>query len=88
MQQVNNETTSVMRHLLEWERAKDYNTKYLSFVAPIIHTDTLKRYDYMIYRSKKEEWDIYLKAYSINEFVDTTLIKNNLQDMEQNTKAV
>ena len=44
-QQLNSETTSVIRHFLEDNKINNYLSKYLSFVAPFIHQDTKEFYE-------------------------------------------
>lgn len=87
-QQLNTETTSVIRHFLEDNKINNYLSKYLSFVAPFIHQDTKEFYDYSIVRHKIKEQSFNLKPYSISEFIDTTLITENLKDMENYTSQV
>lgn len=87
-QQLNNETTSVIRHFLEDNKINNYLSKYLSFVAPFIHQDTKEFYDYSIVRHKIKDQSFNLKPYSISEFIDTTLTANNFNDMENYTSQV
>lgn len=87
-QQLNSETTSVIRHFLEDNKINNYLSKYLSFVAPFIHQDTKEFYDYSIVRHKIKDKSFNLKPYSISEFIDTTLIANNFKDMENYTTQV
>ena len=87
-QQLNSETTSVIRHFLEDNKINNYLSKYLSFVAPFIHQDTKEFFDYSIVRHKIKDQSFNLKPYSISEFIDTTLIANNFNDMENYTSQV
>ncbi len=87
-QQLNNETTSVIRHLNTNEEFKMYLDKYLSFVAPFIHEDTREFYDISVIKSKMDGYEIKLKPYSINEFVQITLKKENFTDMKKYTQKV
>ncbi len=87
-QQLNSETTSVIRHFLEDNKINNYLKKYLSFVAPIIHQDTKEFYDYSIVRHKIKEQSFNLKPYSIPEFIDVTLASDNFMDMEIYTNQV
>jgi hypothetical protein len=87
-QQLNSETTSVIRHLLEDNKINKYLSKYLSFVAPVIHQDTKNYFDYSVVQNKIKEQKLYLKPYSISEFIDTTLTKQNFVDMEIYTNEV
>lgn len=87
-QQLNNETTSVIRHLLEDNKINEYLSKYLSFVAPVIHQDTKDYFDYSVVRHKVKDQNLYLKPYPIDEFVDVTLACENFKDMEDYTDQV
>jgi hypothetical protein len=87
-QQLNSETTSVIRHFLEDNKINNYLSKYLSFVAPYIHQDTKEFYDYSIVRHKIKEQSFNLKPYSISEFIEVTLATNNFKDMEYYTSQV
>lgn len=85
IQQLNHETTSCIRHLVSNERFNSYRYKYLSFVAPFIHIDTKSFYDYQILLQKQTSSELFIKTYSIEEFINTTLTASNLQDMEDYT---
>ncbi|MCL1826859.1 MAG: AlwI family type II restriction endonuclease [Candidatus Cloacimonetes bacterium] len=87
-QQLNLETTSVIRHLDQKNINSVNKVKYLSFVAPIVHPDTKKFFDYCIYDNKRNKLKIYLKAYNLNDFLDITMKINNLKDMETYTKKM
>ena len=87
-QQLNSEITSVIRHFLEDNKINNYLSKYLSFIAPIIHQDTKEFYDYSIVRHKIKDQSFNLKPYSIPEFIDITLTSNNFKDMENYTVQV
>ena len=87
-QQLNNETTSVIRHLNTNEEFKNYLDKYLSFVAPYIHDDTREFYDISVIKSKMDGYEIRLKPYSIDEFVQITSLKENFTDMKKYTQKV
>lgn len=87
-QQLNSETTSVIRHFLEDNKTNKYLSKYLSFVAPVIHQDTKEYFDYSLVRHKVGEQNFYLKPYAISEFIDATLANQNFEDMETYTREV
>lgn len=87
-QQLNSETTSVIRHFLEDNKINKYLSKYLSFVAPFIHQDTKEFFDYSIVRHKIKDQSFNLKPYSINEFVEVTQVCENFDDMKNYTKGV
>lgn len=87
-QQLNSETTSVIRHFLEDNKMSVYIKKYLSFVAPIIHTDTKEFYDYSIVRHKIKSQKFNLKPYSIDDFLNITIQSKNFDDMENYTTQV
>lgn len=85
-QQYNHETTSVIRHLISNEEFADRLNKYLSFIAPVIHDDTKEFYNFSAVQNSKKA--ISIKPYTIEEFVETTISKNNFADMEQYTSDV
>jgi len=87
-QQLNHETTSVIRHLSSNDEFKSHFIKYLSFVAPVVHEDTKEFYDISAIKGQKEGYEVSMKPYSIDNFVKTTLKKENFSDMEQYTKKV
>jgi len=87
-QQLNSETTSVIRHFLEDNKINKYPSKYLSFVAPIIHQDTKEYFDYSIVKHRIRGQNFYLKPYAISEFINTTLTNQNFADMETYTNEV
>jgi len=87
-QQLNNETTSVIRHFMENNTINHYISKYLSFIAPVVHQDTKEFYDYSIIRHKIKNKNFSLKPYSISEFVNVTLTSDNFKDMENYTKKI
>ena len=60
----------------------------MSFVAPLVHSDTHGFYLAQILLSKlnSAQANIYLKPYAIDEFVDVTLAENNLLDMQSHTQ--
>ena len=80
VQQLNNETTSVIRHLKD----KNFSEKYLSFVAPFIHQDTREFYDFCIFKYSRNY--VRIKPYSICDFVEITLDRKNFDDMKNYTK--
>jgi hypothetical protein len=59
-----------------------FSEKYLSFVAPIVHTDTKNYYDYSIVQQKTTKYAIYIKPYSIEDFLSITKEKKNFEDMK------
>ena len=87
-QQLNHETTSVIRHLTSNEEFDNHHIKYLSFVAPYVHLDTKEFFDISVIKSKKEDSKIYLKPYSIDDFTDITIEKKNFNDMKEYTAEV
>ena len=87
-QQLNNETTSVIRHLYSNEEFADRLRKYLSFIAPVIHQDVKDYFDYSIVKSKSSGYEVKLKPYPVDEFVTVTTEKRNFEDMEQYTNQV
>ncbi|MBF05437.1 restriction endonuclease [bacterium] len=87
-QQMNNETTSVIRHLDADEEFKYYSSKYLSFIAPTIHDDTRSFFDVAVVQSQVAKQKIHIKPYTVQSFVQVTQAEENLQDMEEYTKLV
>ena len=87
-QQLNHETTSVIRHLYSNDEFKNHFVKYLSFVAPFVHEDTKEFYDISIIKSQKKGFKVSMKPYSMDDFVKTTIQKENFNDMEQYTESV
>ncbi len=87
-QQVNNETTSVIKHLNSDEKFKDYNTKYLSFVAPTVHVETQSILDVLIIQNQQKGKNINMKPYNIADFIEVTNKKENFEDMENYTKDI
>lgn len=85
-QQLNNETTSVIRHFLESKG--EFLLKFLSFVAPIIHADTKNYYDYSIVQQRTDKKNLYIKPYNVEEFINITISKRNFEDMKSYTKQV
>ena len=87
-QQLNHETTSVIRHLYSNNEFKNHFVKYLSFVAPVIHDDTKKFYDFSIIQAQEKGYKVNMKPYSMDSFVKITLQKQNFDDMKKYTKSV
>lgn len=86
-QQLNAETTTTVRHLLSTTFAS-ISMRYLSFVAPYIHTDTEEWYKYAICKERANNDTINIKPYTIEEFVNVTLEKKNLEDMQAYSQGV
>lgn len=87
-QQLNNETTTVIRHLNNDEEFKIFSNRYLSLIAPVIHEDTKNYFDISLISSKAEGKQIHIKPYNINDFIKVTLAKANLSDMEDYSKGI
>lgn len=87
-QMLNTETTSVIRHLHSGEEFKNRPKKYLSLVAPMIHPDTREFFEYSLIKHQREGGGMHIKAYPLNEFVATTIKKENFHDMEVHTKKI
>jgi hypothetical protein len=84
MQQINNETVNLFRHLSENHNDK---TNYLSLVAPYVHDDTEE-----IFRSstisnilKGKTKKLYACPFSIEDFLDTAITGNHLDRMKNYT---
>jgi hypothetical protein len=80
-QQLNSETTSLIRHFDENIEFGSKPLKYLSFVAPTVHTDTQNFINTSLVQVQVENKGISIKPYDIASFVDTTKKKNNFDDM-------
>ena len=77
-QQYNAETADCIRHLKQIEKAE----KFLSFVAPFVHSDTKEFYDNAIINMIiNDDNNCYAKTYDIDEFVVVTQRQYNLCDM-------
>jgi len=87
-QQLNHETTSVIRHLFSNEEFANHFIKYLSFIAPQIHQDTKEFFDYQIVKSKSDKYNVYIRPYSIKDFISIILKFDILEDMNKYTKEV
>lgn len=78
-QQLNSETANCIRHLLQ----SNSENNYLSFVAPTVCPDTEEFYrNSVIGMIIHDEENCYIKAYNINDFVDTTQKRINMTDMQ------
>ncbi len=78
-QQLNSETSNCIRHLLQ----SDKEVNYLSFVAPTVCPDTEEFYrNSVIGMIIHDEENCYIKAYSIDDFVETTQNRSNIEDMQ------
>ena len=62
--------------------------RYLSFIAPVIHSDTKRFFDVSVVMEKSNEYDINLKPYPLAEFVEITRKKENFQDMTNYTQSI
>ena len=87
-QLLNNETSSVIRYLSSNQEFRDYSNKYLSLIAPTIHEDTKDYFDVSLIKSQTEGKKIYIKPYNIEDFLNVTLLKNNLVDMSNYSEKV
>jgi hypothetical protein len=87
-QQLNSETTTTLRHLFSSDEFANYQEKYLSLVAPVIHQDTEDYYRYAIFSARQKDVQAHIKPYSIAEFVAVTTEKRNLSDMQVYSKKV
>lgn len=87
-QQLNHETANVIRHLYSNEEFSDRLIKYLSFVAPVIHQDVREFFDYSIVKSRSKEYNVSIKPYDLQEFIDVTQVCENFDDMRDYTASV
>ena len=79
----------------EWRKEhSDYSefgalpAKYLSFVAPAIHTDTRTFLDTVLVQVQSDNKSISIKPYDIASFTQVTKEKKNLTDMEEYSRGV
>ena len=85
VQQINNETVNLFRHIdkAEWEE------KYLSLVAPIVHEDTQRLYNASIIDFLRNNVKNFAaKPYDIDDFIDVSKSRNNFTDMKEYTKKI
>ncbi|MCX6753223.1 MAG: AlwI family type II restriction endonuclease [Candidatus Nomurabacteria bacterium] len=87
-QLLNNETSTLIRHLNETEEFKNYQKKYLSLVAPIIHQDTENYFRISLIDNQMLDKKLSIKPYNIINFIDVTLKKNNFFDMESHSSRI
>ncbi len=87
-QQLNHETANVIRHLYSNEEFSDRFNKYLSFIAPVIHSDTKRFFDVSVVMEKSNEYNVNLKPYTLSEFVTITKAKDNFNDMQNYTQNI
>lgn len=87
-QQLNSETTNVIRHLIEDNKINLYESKFLSFVAPFIHPDTREFYNIALIMNMKKAANFAIKPYPINEFIEVTVACDNFDDMNRYSKQV
>lgn len=85
VQQYNNETTSVIRHINQTIIDENFD-KYLSFVAPIVHIDTENFYKFALTLSRADGNIIYLKPYNINQFIKA-INSNIFEEMKEYTES-
>ena len=85
MQQYNNETTNLIRHLNSKEDIKE---NYLSFVAPYVHEDTQRLFDALIITLKIQEnmRKVNARAYNLDEFIKIVKEKDIFKDMKNYSK--
>ncbi len=83
-QQLNNETTNLFRHI----SADNYNSKYLSLVAPHIHEDTQRLFEATTIARINGTSNFSAKPYNIVDFINISENKQNFHDMVDYTKNV
>lgn len=81
-QQLNNETANLFRHISEQE----WDEKYMSLVAPYVHTDTYKFFNALIvdYIREHSRSNFNAKCYTTDEFI-RCISKNIFSDMKEYT---
>lgn len=82
-QQLNNETINLFRHI----NSGMYKFKYLSLLAPYIHSDTegIFKAATVLEMSENGLKNFYAKPYTIDEFIEVSKNNKNFEDMEQYT---
>ena len=83
IQLLNNETTSIIRHLILPEEFSDCKNRYLSLSAPVIHDDTENFLNFTMINENTEHNRVFFKPYDLQFFINTTLTENNFTDMER-----
>lgn len=87
VQQLNNETTNLIRHLNTDEK---YNETYLSLVAPIVHVDTRTFFDASVISliAQGTLKKINAKPYTIKDFIEFLINKDAFLDMKEYTENI
>ncbi len=85
-QQQNSETTTVFRHMTTNTEFADKPQKFLSFVAPYVHTDTQDFFEHATVKNRSS--GINFGSYTIEEFIAVTRNKTNTDDMKTQTSAI
>ncbi len=82
-QQLNNETTGLFRHISD----QDWEEKYMSLVAPVVHEDTYKLFNALIveYIREQKKNNFNAKCYTTEEFIKQSISKNIFDDMKKYT---
>lgn len=82
-QQLNNETANLFRHISDQE----WDEKYMSLVAPYVHTDTYKFFNALIvdYIREHGKSNFNAKCYTTDEFIKECISKNIFDDMKKYT---
>jgi len=87
-QLLNNETTSIIRHLVSNDEFSNCKSRYLSLIAPIIHDDTEEFLNFAMINENTEQNKVFVKPYDVQSFINTTLKEDNFTDMEEYSKKV
>ena len=86
IQQLNNETINLIRHLNMEEK---YSETYLSLVAPVIHIDTQRLLNSatisLIFEGNLNS--VNSKAYTTDDFIETLMGESIFDDMKESTRA-
>ena len=77
-QQLNNETTTVVRHLLDESDFSDFQEKHLNLVAPFIHEDTNRYFDFTIFEHRRD--NVFIKGLKTLDFIRLVKDKENIID--------
>ncbi len=85
-QQLNNETTSVIRHIKQ--NKSSFDKKYLSFIAPFVHEDTLNYYKVALILENRDNNITGAATYSISKFVEKIQDVDIFDDMTNNLELI
>ncbi|MDA9716845.1 hypothetical protein N9V10_03955 [Candidatus Marinimicrobia bacterium] len=77
-QQLNNETTSIVRHLLDDNEFSEFKEKHLNLIAPYIHEDTNRFLNFITFEHRTDS--VFVKALETVDFLNLVKNYNNIDD--------